>query len=241
MKCKMFAPDEWKMYDQDYFEGDRQLSFSRIENTVLLLGDVKGKTILDLGCGTGEGSTLLRKLGARVICVDIAEYAISICRTKRFEAVSAIAHELPFCRNSFDGVLFMDVIEHIPKDLVIQTLSEVKRVTKPYGKIAIHTMPNFFLEKISMVYGLINKKHWRRWRVQGGHGNTYTPWRLEKEIKLAGLEILSFNIGTYPLNAPYASIIFPLSRFLRKFLGNDFWVSCTVWSSEKPRRREFHS
>jgi len=233
MKCKMFTSGQWKIYDQGYFEGNRQLSFSRIENTILLLGDVKGKTILDLGCGTGEGSTLLRKLGARVICVDIAEYAISVCRTKGLDGVLAIAHRLPFSENSFDGVLFVDVIEHIPKDLVTKTLSEVKRVTKPYGKIAIHTMPNFLLEKISMVYGLINKKHWRRWGLQGGHVNTYTPWRLEKEIRSAGLEILSFDIDTYPLSAPYASIFFPLSRVLRKLLGNDFWVCCTSVNSEK--------
>lgn len=233
MKCRVVASDQWKIYDQDYFEGDRQLSFSRIENTVLLLGDVKGKTILDLGCGTGEGSTLLRKLGARVICVDVAKYAISLCNTKGFEGVLTIAHRLPFRKNSFDGVLFMDVIEHIPKDLVTQTLSEVKRVTKPYGKIAIHTMPNFFLEKMSMIYGLINKNHWRRWGVQGGHVNTYTSWRLEKDIKSAGLKILSFDVGTYPSNAPHTSIIFPISRFLRKFLGNDFWVCCTSMSSEK--------
>jgi SAM-dependent methyltransferase len=216
------------IYNRAYFEGDRELSFSRIKKTILLLGDVKGKKILDLGCGTAEGSILLRELGARVVCVDIAKFATFACLDKKLDGILAMAHKLPFRENSFDGTLFMDVIEHIPRSLALQTLFEIKRVTKPNGKIAIHTMPHLFLEKLSIIYGFIDRRHWRRPGTKGGHVNTYTPWRLKKEIRSTGLEILQFEIGMYPSKAPFSAVASPLSRVFRKLFGNDFWVCCSV-------------
>jgi len=215
-----------KFYDHDYFRGSRDISLSRIKRTVHLLGDVKGKLILDLGCGTGEGSLLLRSLGAKATCVDISKFAASACRDLNFNSVQSTTHFLPFREKSFDGALFMDVIEHIPKHLVVRTLLEIRRVTKPSGKIAIHTMPTLFLEKLSAVYGLINKRHWRRWGTQGGHVNTYTVWRLKRDLMLARLRITKFEIGPYPSNGPFSKILTPCGDRLRAFLGNDLWVCC---------------
>lgn len=225
-RTKKILIHELRKYDQKYFEGERELSFSRIKNTVDLLGNINEKKILDIGCGTGEGSILLRKLGAKVVSLDAAKYAISTCASLKFEGVLAVAHALPFREKSFDCVLLMDVIEHISKDLEKQCLFEIKRVIKHKGKIAIHTMPNMLLEKLSIIYGLINRKHWRRWGA-GGHINTYTPWKLKKALRSVDLEIEYFRIGDYPSDAPFSSIISPLSHQLQKLLGNDFWVCCT--------------
>src|SRR6266852_3091398 len=43
-----------------------------LEYAFFLLGDVEGKTVLDLGCGTGENLIPLVKRGARVIAMDIS-------------------------------------------------------------------------------------------------------------------------------------------------------------------------
>lgn len=219
--------DSHKVYSNQYFNSERDISPSRIKKTVHLLGDVKNKLILDLGCGTGEGSILLRKLGAKVICADFAYYSLLICQRMNLDTVLSSAHLLPFNKACFDAVLFMDVIEHIPSVMVAQTLYEIKRVTKTNGRIAIHTMPTLFLEKLSSLYGLINKRHWRRWGIQGGHINTYTPWRLERDIESAGLKILQFEIGTYPSKAPFSKLISPFSTLFKSLLGNDLWVCCS--------------
>ena len=217
-----------KTYHKGYFKGRRDLRASRIEKTVLLLGKVLGKVILDLGCGTGEGSILLRNSGADVICVDITRYAVDTCHKEGFSGVVAAAHCLPFKNSLFAGILFMDVIEHIPRKLVRQTLEEMKRILKSDGRIAVHTMPNLFLEKLSILYGMINRKHWRQWGESGGHVNTYTAWKLKKDIGIARLEIVRFDIGSYPLDAPFATIGLLLSRLTAKFFGNDFWICCKV-------------
>jgi 2-polyprenyl-3-methyl-5-hydroxy-6-metoxy-1,4-benzoquinol methylase len=215
-----------RFYNREYFEGDRDLSFNRIVETVNLLGNVQGKTVLDLGCGTGEGSELLREHGAEVVCADVARFGLKKCKKKKFMAVRAVAHALPFKQAAFNCLLLMDVIEHIPKNLVPLSLREVRRTTEPGGRIAIHTMPNLFLERFSMVYGVFNRKHWRRWGDAGGHINTYTSWRLENELRSSGLKIKHFRIGDYPREAPFSFLLSPLSRLVRTLLGNDFWVSC---------------
>ena len=47
------------------------------QRSVLLLGDIAGKDLLDLGCGMGEESIDFSKLGARVTAVDISEVGIA--------------------------------------------------------------------------------------------------------------------------------------------------------------------
>src|SRR5262245_49013006 len=51
-----------------------------IEYSYNLLGDVKGKDVLELGCGDGENTVLLAHRGARVCGVDVSD------RTRRMAA-----------------------------------------------------------------------------------------------------------------------------------------------------------
>src|SRR5215470_3431964 len=47
-----------------------------------LLGDLRGKRVLDIGCGDGGNSALFAKLGARVVGVDISPGAIEVARER---------------------------------------------------------------------------------------------------------------------------------------------------------------
>src|SRR6266850_789952 len=48
-----------------------------LEYAYALLGDVRGRTVLDFGCGSGQNSLLLARRGAEVIGVDISESLLS--------------------------------------------------------------------------------------------------------------------------------------------------------------------
>lgn len=103
-----------------------------------LLKGKNPKKILDIGCGTGETLTYLHTLfpTSRLYGIDTSEDAVSYSHKRGHKNVTkADARRLPYPANTFDLVLFLDVLEHIKDDA--QALLEVKRVLVPGGKIII--------------------------------------------------------------------------------------------------------
>lgn len=106
------------------------------------LGTVKGKSILDAGCGIGILSEILVKQGANVCGVDFSQAAVSIARQRvpvgRFEDLPL---ELLSYEASFDGVVCMDVLFHvIDDDKWKLTFSRLAAAVKPDGSIIIQEM-----------------------------------------------------------------------------------------------------
>ena len=93
---------------------------------------------LDLGCGDGR---LAAELRARSVTgADVSEVALERARRRvpgaRFVGIEPDA-PLPFGDGEFDLVLLAETIEHV-RDVQL-LLSEVRRVLRPGGTIAIST------------------------------------------------------------------------------------------------------
>jgi ubiquinone/menaquinone biosynthesis C-methylase UbiE len=110
-----------------------------LEYSYHLLGDVKGKTVLDYGCGLGDNSVLLADRGAKVIGVDISPDLLELAE-KRLAAHNftdlaefrvGSAHELPLEDESVDVVFGMAILHHLDLDL---SSNEVYRVLKKGGR-----------------------------------------------------------------------------------------------------------
>lgn len=109
-----------------------------LEYAYHLLGDVRGKIILDFGCGWGENTLLLLQRHARVIALDISAALIAVAKARLRENevsgdvqfVVASAHELPLPDNSVDVVFGMAILHHLDIEVAAQ---EVWRVLKPGG------------------------------------------------------------------------------------------------------------
>ena len=108
--------------------------------TVLLLLDCRpGDRVLDLGAGSGFSSEMLARFGYRVVAVDPNLRALQNNRARprfdrsRIEGVvtvaGAIAESLPFAKDTFDGVLAMNVLHHVPG--LPSATAELARVLKP--------------------------------------------------------------------------------------------------------------
>ena len=114
------------------------------------LGDVGGRDVLDLGCGTGRHSAWLSSAGARVTAVDFSEGMLEEARRKvpPGRQVRFIAHDLheplPLRDASFDAVVSGLVLEHL-RDLP-RFFAEAHRVLRPSGRAAVSAMhPAMFL------------------------------------------------------------------------------------------------
>ncbi len=98
-----------------------------------------GKTVLDLGCGTGYGAAGLAAVATRVVGVDIAAAAVDYAREHfvasnlTFEPIPPIEEAaLPFEDEAFDVVVSFQVVEHV-RD-VDRYLAEIRRVLRPSGQ-----------------------------------------------------------------------------------------------------------
>ncbi|MFW6271131.1 MAG: class I SAM-dependent methyltransferase [Bacillota bacterium] len=103
-----------------------------------------GEKILDIGCGTGNFSIKLAKMGCKVTGIDISQPMLEEAEKKAEKLNLDINFKkgdvlnLEFDDNKFDSVFSMAAIEFI-KDLET-AFKEIKRVVKPGGKILLGTI-----------------------------------------------------------------------------------------------------
>jgi len=116
-------------------------SFFKLANLKFkeLLGYVKGKKILDVGCGRGSLSFYLAEKGANVIGIDLSKNFIDICEQVATELKLDIEFKVmnaqipEFDDNTFDIITGSRVIHHLPDIETFLTAS--KRLLKKKGYI----------------------------------------------------------------------------------------------------------
>jgi SAM-dependent methyltransferase len=97
------------------------------------LGDVSGRRVLDMATGTGRAALALARRGAIVTGVDASREMLSVARTRAADAGLAIefaegdAHALAFPDRSFDAVVCLRMLMHVPDWR--KALGELCRVT----------------------------------------------------------------------------------------------------------------
>jgi ubiquinone/menaquinone biosynthesis C-methylase UbiE len=107
-----------------------------------------GKNVLEIGCGTGYGSSFLREKGAeKVIGIDIDKRAIDIARSyfrkPRLEFICGDMEGLPFRDNSFQVVISFGSLDHVEDAKM--TLSECKRVLCEGGTFIVSLVTREFI------------------------------------------------------------------------------------------------
>lgn len=91
-----------------------------------------GADLLDLGCGDGAMTRRLAAAGARVIGAEADAAAVARAGTQ-IDVIEARAEVLPFAAASFDAVLMLKSLHHVPVALMPQALAEAARVLRPGG------------------------------------------------------------------------------------------------------------
>ncbi len=98
------------------------------------LGEVRGRTVLDVGTGTGRAAFLMSDLGAAVTGVDASEEMLTIARERAAGMptapvfASGDAHALDFPDRSFDVAVSLRVLMHTPRwGLCVDELCRVAR------------------------------------------------------------------------------------------------------------------
>lgn len=100
---------------------------------------MKGKWILDAGCGAGRFMDVVARTGANIVGLDISNAIDAAAKTvsghPNAHFVQASIFELPFKPGVFDGVYCIGVIQHTPDPA--RAIKSLPAPLKPEGKLAV--------------------------------------------------------------------------------------------------------
>jgi SAM-dependent methyltransferase len=104
-------------------------------------------SVLDAGCGSGKAMQMLVDKGYTVKGVDITldgliEKSIKEC------CIEAALWNIPL-NDPFDAVLSIDVLEHIPTQMIDETISELSRLCKNFALFQIALFKDGFGKRIN--------------------------------------------------------------------------------------------
>ncbi len=123
---------------------EEDLESKKIKRIEKMIGNFKGKILLNVGCGTGGFNIEAFKKGAKIFAIEPEKDAIFIARLKadkfginKKNIVNGVAEKIPFRDNQFDIVYCFSVVEHVNN--LHRSLKEMIRVCKKGGKIYIET------------------------------------------------------------------------------------------------------
>jgi len=109
---------------------------SRLNAILSAMGPMRDKNILEVGCGKGRLSRIIKERGAHIYGIDISEKLLrDAAPIQPSHFLKAEAYNIPFKNKTFDGVVLLEVIEHLPE--LDKTIQELRRVIKKDGVLII--------------------------------------------------------------------------------------------------------
>jgi SAM-dependent methyltransferase len=137
---------QWNRFSRtqlDSYSGTRISSKRLLLSTGWDWSRMKGKRVLDVGCGAGRFAEVALEHGATVVGVD---YSVAIdaarknlSRFEQFEGIQASIYDLPFKPGSFDYVYCLGVLQHTPDP--DRAFAMLPLQLAPGGAVAIDVYP----------------------------------------------------------------------------------------------------
>lgn len=155
-------------------ERPRELSADAAARYQFAATYVQNKSVIDVGCGLGQGSLVLANAGARLVLgLDYSIAAVDLARglkrpNLKFRVGTTI--ELQKLKQKFDSIICLEVLEHIPLDQVSKTIASFAQILKKGGKLVLST-PNGL--RPNMYHGELYNPY---------HVKEYTPNELRKVL-----------------------------------------------------------
>ena len=181
--------EEADTYDVVRFRSIKGRIVDRLEHRAVskaLRGVPSGARVLDVPCGTGRVTKWLLDADYKVVGADISEAMMAHAKVKlegcpNLEGFyQADAEAMPFADGEFDAVTCMRFSNHVPPDVRLRVLAEMKRVCK--GPIIIsYCNPHTVSAYKRRLKALLRKPH-APW-------NPATPRQVAAEAAQVGLKV----------------------------------------------------
>lgn len=144
--------------------------------------------VIDIGCGRGEFLEICKTAGLNATGIDIYEPFINECQDRGFSVISGDAIESldNFEDNSLDGIVSIQVIEHLPTKYLIMLVEKCYSKLKQGGTLILET------QNPQSVYGLTTYFYQDFEHVKPVH-----PDAMKFTLTQIGYEIIGFEQPDY--------------------------------------------
>lgn len=162
---------------------------------------IKGKQVIDVGCGGGILAESMARRGATVIGIDMGEAPLSVAQMHALESQIAVDYQQITAEDmaaqhagQFDVVTCMEMLEHVPDPASV--IAACAQMVKPNGHVffsSINRNPKAFLMAIVGAEYIMNML------PKGTHeyGKFIKPSELEKAARSVGLKLRNITGLTY--------------------------------------------
>jgi ubiquinone/menaquinone biosynthesis C-methylase UbiE len=171
-------------YDHWYESPWGSYAFATERQAILAAaGNLAGKTVADIGCGTGRLTTDLERHAGRVVGLDPDPSMLAVAaRRTAAPLIVGDGNRLPFGDRRFDVTIAITVCEFTTDPAVVT--AELARVTRPGGRVVV---------------GALNRHS--PWGIANRHQFDRPPWDTARFITRAALRRLGQPLGTVHLQA----------------------------------------
>jgi 2-polyprenyl-6-hydroxyphenyl methylase/3-demethylubiquinone-9 3-methyltransferase len=172
------------------------------------IAELKGKAVLDVGCGGGILAEAMAAIGARVKGIDLSEKALKVAMLHLFESrlevnyeeisAEALAQREP---GKYDALTCMEMLEHVPDPA--STVLACAQLVQPGGHVFFSTLNR---NPKSYVLAVIGAEYILRLLPRGTHdyAKFLKPSELAQYCRAAGLTLRSVIGMSYnPLTKVY--------------------------------------
>lgn len=167
--------------------------------------EMRGKWVLDAGCGAGRFAEVSLSTGARVVAIDYSSAVdaaqASLGSHPRLDVVQADIYHLPFAPESFDYVYCLGVLQHTPD--VERSFAALVPPLRKGGRLAVDLYPR-------MWSNLLWPKYWLRPVTKRMRAERLFPL-VERMVRL--LLPVSRVIGRLPLLGPRLRWFVPVVNY----------------------------
>ncbi|MDR3477500.1 MAG: bifunctional 2-polyprenyl-6-hydroxyphenol methylase/3-demethylubiquinol 3-O-methyltransferase UbiG [Gammaproteobacteria bacterium] len=164
---------------------------------------LKGKTVIDIGCGGGILSESMANLGAKVTGLDMSEAGLSVAKLHLLESGAKVEYILDTAENmaaqrpeQYDVVTCLEMLEHVPDP--ISVINACAKLVKPGGDIFFSTINR---NMKSYLFAIVGAEYILKLLAKNTHdyAKFIRPSELGEWTRQAGLSIKEMNGMTYHL------------------------------------------
>ncbi|MCK5642605.1 MAG: bifunctional 2-polyprenyl-6-hydroxyphenol methylase/3-demethylubiquinol 3-O-methyltransferase UbiG [Gammaproteobacteria bacterium] len=164
---------------------------------------LKGKKVLDVGCGGGILSESMAQRGAQVTGIDMGEAQLSVAKLHQLESGVEVDYQLISAEQlaedapeSFDVVTCMEMLEHVPDPSSV--IAACSRLVKPGGHVFFSTINR---NPKSYLFAIVGAEYIMQMLPKGTHDYSkfIKPSELENWARAADLHLRELTGMSYNL------------------------------------------